>query len=132
MHRRYQKDAPQSHGARPKIGHLEEEAGIYLLDIPHKTFQLHIKATNILSSSTNGDGSFGFRALRQASKRATIPDNFKDNMQIRDVDYKNTTGREAQIAWAETIISVSAPDADFLTMRIYVEWLKIPVLPETA
>ena len=60
----------------------EGEAVTYLLDIPEKVFKLHIKSTDILFSSTIGDGSCGFRALRQASKRAAIPDNRRGNMPI--------------------------------------------------
>ena len=41
----------------------EEEAATYLLAIPEKIFTL--QSTDILSSITIGDGSCGFRALRQ-------------------------------------------------------------------
>ena len=51
-------------------------------------------------------------------------------MQIRDVDYYNETDRETHIAWTETILRTLAPGADLSTLRLYVEWLKIPDLPE--
>ena len=74
-------------------------------------FKLHIKLTNILSSSTIGDGSCGFRAPHLASKRAAIPIHLRDNMPIRDVGNNNEPEREAQVFWAENFIRASAPDA---------------------
>ena len=90
---------------------------------------LNIKSTEIRSSSTTGDGSCGFRALRQASERAAIPVHLRDNMPIRDMDYDDKLEREAQIGWAENILNTSAPYADLSTLHTYVEWLKIPDVP---
>ena len=38
--------------------------------------------------------------------------------------------REDQIRWAENIISASGPDADLSTLRIYIDWLKVPDVPK--
>ena len=95
----------------------EEKAVTYLLEIPEKILKLHIKSTDILSRSTIADGSCGFRALRRASKGAAIP------VHRRDEDIYNKTERAAHIAWTETIIRTSAPNADISTLRMYVEWL---------
>ena len=75
----------------------EEEAVTYLLGIPEKIFTLHIKSTNILSSSTIGDGTCDFRALRQVTKRAAIPIHLRDNVPIKDVNYDESKEREDQI-----------------------------------
>ena len=34
------------------------------------------------------------------------------------------------MVWAENIITASSPNANLSTLRIYVEWLTIPNLPE--
>ena len=56
----------------------EEKAVTYLLAIPENIFQLHIKSSDILYSSTIGDGSNGFRALRQASVVARVPAHLRE------------------------------------------------------
>ena len=76
----------------------EEKAATYLLDIPESIFKLHIKSMDILYSSTIGDGSCGFRLLRQASKRAVIPVHLRANTPIRDVNYSNKPERDGQIS----------------------------------
>ena len=74
----------------------EEETVTYLLAIPENIFQLHIKSTKILCSSTNGEGSCGFRALRQASTRAGVPVHQRAATPIGNVDYTNKPKRLAQ------------------------------------
>ena len=104
----------------------EEEAVSYLLAIDENIFQLHIKSTNILYASTIGDGSCGFRALRQASIRAEVPIQLRSVTTIPDVDYTNEPQRTAQIAWTQSIIDGSAVSADISTLRIYQRWLQTP------
>ena len=124
------RDTRRNHFAHIRnLGTSEDQAVTYLLDIEEKIFQLHIKSTNILYSSTIGDGSCGFRALRQADKRAAIPSHLRATTPIKDLDYNVPNQRLDQISWVQNIIDASSPSADIANLRIYNEWLKIPDLP---
>ena len=92
----------------------EEETARYFLDIPEKILKLHKKSTDVLC---------GFRALRQAPKRAVIPVHLRDKKPIGDVKYNKRAGTERPDRLGRNIISGSAADAD-LTLPIYVEWLR--------
>ena len=70
----------------------EEEAVTYLLDISERIFTLHIKSMTILSSSILGDDTCGFRALHQATKRAATPLHLRDNVPMKDVNYRLAEG----------------------------------------
>ena len=48
---------------------------------------------------------------------------------IRDVNYYKKPKREDQKGWTEYSIRALASDADLSTLRIYVEWPKIPDVP---
>ena len=65
----------------------EDNVVKFLVDIPEKIFTLHIKSSNILLYSTEGDGKCEFRALCQASKRAVIPLHLRETTPITDMDY---------------------------------------------
>ena len=67
-------------------------------------FSAAYKSSDILNSSTIGDGFCGFRALRQASIRAGVPVHLRAATPISDADYTNKTERLAQINWAQYII----------------------------
>ena len=108
----------------------EKEAVSYLLALDGKILQLHIKSTNILYSSTIGNESCWFRALRQASIRAVVPIYLRSLTPIADVIYTNETERVAQIAWANSIITNSAASTDISTLRINVGWLQAPAAKE--
>ena len=70
----------------------------YLLDIHESMFKLHIKSTDILYSSIICNGSFGFRVLHQASKRAFIPVHLRANTPIRYVNYNDKPETDEKIA----------------------------------
>ena len=74
-----------------------------LLDIPEKIFKLHIKSSDIWPKCTNGDGLCAFRALRQASKRAIIPVQFRDTKPIRDVYYITSKNGTSKYAWQKQL-----------------------------
>ena len=130
VHDRLKEDTTEPYIMHPHFGHHGGAGSDVSAGHPRKKLWLHIKSTDILYGSTNGDGSCGFRALRQASKRAGIQIHPRANTPIKDVDYYDKTDRKDQIALAENILNTSSAAADISTLRLYVEWLKIPYVPE--